>query len=308
MSTDLFRRPLRAIASGEATAPAFAVSQLARIDATDDAIEAWAHLDAAHVREEAQRCDSQHARGALAGCGIGVKDIIATSELPTQIGSPVYAGHRPEQDAQCVARIKQAGGFVFGKTVTTEFAFMHAGKTKNPWNREHTPGGSSSGSAAAVAAGHVAAAIGTQTNGSVVRPAAYCGVVGFKPTTGAIPYAGINVFSATLDAVGTFTRNVADAALLASARLPRGISVDAARLRHRRRAGSGAHHAAPARRRRCCSRVAARVAHGPYDASHDHALRGRASARPTAAARARATVGEAQRRARRRRCDFAQIG
>ena len=217
MSTDLFRRPLRAIASGEATAPAFAVSQLARIDATDAAIEAWAHLDAAHVREEAQRCDSQHARGALAGCGIGVKDIIATSELPTQIGSPVYAGHRPEQDAQCVARIKQAGGFVFGKTVTTEFAFMHAGKTKNPWNREHTPGGSSSGSAAAVAAGHVAAAIGTQTNGSVVRPAAYCGVVGFKPTTGAIPYAGINVFSATLDAVGTFTRNVADAALLASA-------------------------------------------------------------------------------------------
>ncbi len=217
MTTELFRRPLRAIASGQATAPAFAQSQLARIAATDGAIAAWAHLDPAHVREEAQRCDSEPARGALAGCGIGVKDIIATADLPTQMGSAVYADHRPEQDAQCIARLKDAGGFVFGKTVTTELAFMQPGKTKNPWNAAHTPGGSSSGSAAAVAAGHVAGALGTQTNGSVIRPAAYCGVVGFKPTCGAIPYDGVNVFSATLDAVGTFTRNVADAALLASA-------------------------------------------------------------------------------------------
>jgi len=217
VTTELFRRPLRAIASGQATAPAFAQSQLARIAATDRAIEAWAHLDPAHVREEAQRCDSQPSRGALAGCGIGVKDIIATVDLPTRMGSPVYADHRPQQDAECIVRLKQAGGYVFGKTVTTEFAFMQPGKTKNPWNAAHTPGGSSSGSAAAVAAGHVAAALGTQTNGSVIRPAAYCGVVGFKPTRGAIAYAGINVFSTTLDTVGTFTRNVADAALLASA-------------------------------------------------------------------------------------------
>jgi len=217
MTTELFRRPLRAIASGEATAPAFAQSQLARIAATEGAVEAWAHLDLAHVREEAQRCDSQAARGTLSGCGIGVKDIIGTAELPTQMGSAVYAGHWPEQDAQCVARLKAAGGYVFGKTVTTELAFMQPGKTRNPWNRAHTPGGSSSGSAAAVAAGHVAGALGTQTNGSVIRPAAYCGVVGFKPTHGAISYSGVNVFSATLDTVGTFTRNVADAALLASA-------------------------------------------------------------------------------------------
>jgi Asp-tRNA(Asn)/Glu-tRNA(Gln) amidotransferase A subunit family amidase len=216
MTTDLFRRPLRAIAAGEATAPAFAESHLARIAATDASIQAWAHLDPAHVRHEAQRCDAEPARGALAGCGIGVKDIIGTAELPTRMGSPVFEDARAGHDAACVAALKEAGGFVFGKTVTTEFAFLHAGKTMNPWNREHTPGGSSSGSAAAVAAGHVAGAIGTQTNGSVIRPAAFCGVVGFKPTTGAIPFAGVNVFSATLDALGTFTRNVDDAALLAS--------------------------------------------------------------------------------------------
>ena len=216
MSTELFHRPLRAIAAGEATAPAFAESQLARVAATDAGIGAWAHLDPAHVRHEAQRCDAARVRGPLAGCGIGVKDIVATCDLPTRMGSPVYEDHRPREDAACIARLKSAGGFVFGKTVTTEFAFLHPGKTRNPWNGEHTPGGSSSGSAAAVAAGHVAAAIGTQTNGSVIRPAAFCGVVGFKPTTGALPYDGVHVFSATLDALGTFTRNVADAALLAS--------------------------------------------------------------------------------------------
>jgi amidase len=116
----------------------------------------------------------------------------------------------------CVERLKRAGGYVFGKTVTTAFAFLDPGKTRNPWNPAHTPGGSSSGSAAAVAAGHVCGAIGTQTNGSVIRPAAYCGVVGFKPTRGAIPLAGVHLFSGTLDQVGTFTRGVADAARLAS--------------------------------------------------------------------------------------------
>jgi amidase len=133
------------------------------------------------------------------------------------MGSPVFAGHQPSVDADCVARLKRAGAYVFGKTVTTELAYFHPGKTKNPWNPRHTPGGSSSGSAAAVAAGHVAGAIGTQTNGSVIRPAAYCGVVGFKPTRGAIPLAGVHVFSETLDQVGAFARSVAEAALLASA-------------------------------------------------------------------------------------------
>ena len=206
-----------AVASGAITARALAEAQLARIAATDGAIEAWATLDPAHVRAEAARCDKAASTGPLRGIGIGVKDIIATRALPTGMGSPVFAGHRGDRDAVCVARILQAGGYVFGKTVTTEFAFMQAGKTRNPWNAAHTPGGSSSGSAAAVAAGHVAGALGTQTNGSVIRPAAYCGIVGFKPTLGAIPLAGAHLFSETLDTIGTFTRSVADAAVLARA-------------------------------------------------------------------------------------------
>jgi Asp-tRNA(Asn)/Glu-tRNA(Gln) amidotransferase A subunit family amidase len=182
-------------------------------------IEAWAHLEPDDVHAAADRCDAEKAanRGPLHGIGVGVKDIIATAGMPTQMGSIVYAGHQPEHDAQCVARLLRAGGYVFGKTVTTELAYFHPGKTRNPWNAKHTPGGSSSGSAAAVAAGQVAGAIGTQTNGSVIRPAAYCGVVGFKPTGGTIPAAGVHVFSETLDQVGTFARSVADVARLTAA-------------------------------------------------------------------------------------------
>jgi amidase len=208
-----------AIAAGTLTARALAQAALARIAATDAAIEAWAHLDSAHVRAAADRCDAvpRANRGSLHGIGIGVKDIIATADLPTQMGSPVYAANRPQEDAACVTRLARVGAYVFGKTVTTEFAYFHPGKTRNPWHAQHTPGGSSSGSAAAVAAGHVAGAIGTQTNGSVIRPAAYCGVVGFKPTKDAIPPAGVHVFSETLDQVGTFARRVADIARLTSA-------------------------------------------------------------------------------------------
>ncbi len=205
-----------AMAAGRLTAHALAEAQLARIAATDAAIAAWETLDPAHVRAEARRCDDARGTGPLAGIGVGVKDIIATRDLPTTMGSAVYAGHRPDADASCVARLRAAGGYVFGKTVTTPFAFMDPGKTRNPWDPEHSPGGSSSGSAAAVAAGHVAVAIGTQTNGSVVRPAAYCGVVGFKPTVDVIPMAGVCPFSARFDTVGTFARSVADAGCLAS--------------------------------------------------------------------------------------------
>jgi Asp-tRNA(Asn)/Glu-tRNA(Gln) amidotransferase A subunit family amidase len=207
------------IAAGKFSALALADAQLARIAATDASIEAWAHLDAGEVRAAAAHCDAMlhGGRGPLHGVGIGVKDIIATADQPTAMGSPVYAGNRPGNDAACIARLKHAGGFVFGKTVTTELAYFHPGKTKNPWNAAHTPGGSSSGSAAAVAAGQVAGAIGTQTNGSVIRPAAYCGIVGFKPTRDTISREGVHVFSDTLDQVGTFTRNVVDAARLASA-------------------------------------------------------------------------------------------
>lgn len=203
-----------AIAAETITPLVVAESQLARIAATDAAIDAWAALDPALVRMAASR---PLARGApLGGIGIGVKDIIPTHDLPTEMGSPIFAAHRPAADAACVARVRNAGGFVFGKTTTTPFAYMDPSKTRNPWDPAHTPGGSSAGSAAAVAAGHVAAAIGTQTNGSVVRPAAYCGVVGFKPTLDAIPFTGTHLFSPTLDTIGTFTRNVADATRLAS--------------------------------------------------------------------------------------------
>lgn len=208
---------LAAMAAGRLTANGLAEAQLARIAATDAAIDAWETLDAAHVRAEAARCDAAPAGGLLHGIGVGVKDIIATRDLVTTMGSPIHAGHRPAADAACIARLRAAGGYVFGKTVTTPFAFMDPGKTRNPWDPAHSPGGSSSGSAAAVAAGHVCAAVGTQTNGSVVRPAAYCGVVGFKPTVDAIPTAGVHPFSARFDTVGTFARCVADAARLASA-------------------------------------------------------------------------------------------
>jgi len=211
------REAAASIARGSLTAHALADAQLARIAATDDAIGAWATLDPAYVRAQAHRCDAAPSRGALAGIGIGIKDIIHTRDLPTQMGSPAFAGQRSDRDADCIARLRAAGGYVFGKTVTTELAFMHPSTTRNPWNAAHSPGGSSSGSAAAVAAGHVAGALGTQTNGSVVRPAAYCGVVGYKPSAGAIPFAGVNVFSETLDTLGTFTRSVRDAALLAGA-------------------------------------------------------------------------------------------
>jgi Asp-tRNA(Asn)/Glu-tRNA(Gln) amidotransferase A subunit family amidase len=205
-----------AIARSRMSAAGLAELELARIAATDGTVNAWETLDPEHVRREARRCDDARGAGLLAGIGIGVKDIIATNDHPTTMGSPIFAGHRPASDATCIARMREAGAFVFGKTVTTPFAFMDPGKTSNPWNAAYSPGGSSSGSAAAVAAGHVLGAIGTQTNGSVVRPAAYCGVVGFKPTLKAIPVDGMYAFSVQFDTIGTLTRTVADAARLAS--------------------------------------------------------------------------------------------
>lgn len=150
--------------------------------------------------------------GAWEGIPVGVKDIIATADMPTTNGSPVYADHVPAADAWIVARLKSLGASVLGKTVSTEFAWRHPGPTHNPWRRGHTPGGSSSGSAAAVAAGIVPLALGTQTFGSVIRPAAYCGVVGLKPSYGAIPRAGVHPLAPSLDHVGLFTRSVTDAA------------------------------------------------------------------------------------------------
>lgn len=226
----------QAIRRGATTASAAAREQLARIDATEATIGAWQTLDREHVMRAVAAADRALPAGPLAGVGIGVKDIIATAELPTTAGSPIYAEHRPEVDAACVAHLRARGGYVFGKTVTTPFAYMDPGRTRNPHRPEHTPGGSSSGSAAAVAAGHVLGAIGTQTNGSVIRPAAYCGVVGYKPTVGAIHVRGVHPFSPTFDTVGSFARSVADAALLASAltddaRIPDAVELPRHRLR-----------------------------------------------------------------------------
>jgi Asp-tRNA(Asn)/Glu-tRNA(Gln) amidotransferase A subunit family amidase len=148
----------------------------------------------------------------LAGVPIGIKDLIDTADMPTEYNSPAYAGRTPDTDAILVARLRQAGGTIVGKTVTTEFAWRHPGPTVNPWNEKHTPGGSSSGSAAAVSAGIVPLAFGTQTFGSVIRPAAYCGVVGFKPTYGSIARTGVLPLAPSLDHIGMFTANVADAA------------------------------------------------------------------------------------------------
>jgi Asp-tRNA(Asn)/Glu-tRNA(Gln) amidotransferase A subunit family amidase len=192
---------------------------LAVIAAREPEVQAWAWLDGDHAMAQARTLDAHRASGRaigpLHGLPVALKDIIDTVKIRTENGTELDAGRVPVRDAWVVARLKAAGAIVMGKTVTTELAFLHPGKTRNPWNPGHTPGGSSSGSAAAVAAGMVPLAVGTQTGGSVIRPAAYCGTVGFKPTFGAIPRTGILTQSPSLDTVGVFARSVEDAALLA---------------------------------------------------------------------------------------------
>jgi Asp-tRNA(Asn)/Glu-tRNA(Gln) amidotransferase A subunit family amidase len=192
---------------------------LKRIEEVDADVQAWAFLDREHALMQAKALDQQRAHGGpvgpLHGVPIGIKDIFDTADYPTELGSPLWAGRMPRRDAAAVSRLRAAGAVILGKTVTTEYAYFHPGKTRNPHDRERTPGGSSSGSAAAVAAHMVPGAIGSQTNGSVIRPAAFCGVVGFKPSHGLIPRSGALLLSRTLDHVGVFARSVADAALLA---------------------------------------------------------------------------------------------
>ena len=154
--------------------------------------------------------------GPLSGIPVGIKDIVATKDMPTTNGSAVYRDHVPAADAWIVERLRQLGATLFGKTVSTEFAWRHPGPTTNPWNVKHTPGGSSSGSAAAVAAGIVPLALGTQTLGSIIRPAAFNGVIGFKPSFGSIPRTGVHPLSPSLDHVGFLARRVDDAAIALS--------------------------------------------------------------------------------------------
>lgn len=190
---------------------------LATIRARDGELHAWAAVDADFARRQARALDAGPVRGLLHGIPVGVKDIFDTVDLPTEYGSPIYRGHRPAADAACVAAARAAGAIVLGKTVTTEFATMVPAKTVHPRDPRRTPGGSSSGSAAAVAAGMVRFAYGTQTVGSIIRPAAYCGVVGYKPSYGLLSRSGMKMGAESLDTAGVIARSVADAALLVSA-------------------------------------------------------------------------------------------
>ena len=189
---------------------------LDRIAARDPSLGAFVTVAAERALEEAQAWDKARRLGdklpPLAGVPLAVKDNIDTADLPTGYGSEIYDKHRPKADAACVAQARSAGAIVIGKTVTTEFAYYRPGKTVNPHDPERTPGGSSQGSAAAVAAGLVPLAFGTQTAGSIIRPAAYCGIVGYKPTWGLIPRAGVKLLSDWLDTVGIMARDVEDAA------------------------------------------------------------------------------------------------
>jgi Asp-tRNA(Asn)/Glu-tRNA(Gln) amidotransferase A subunit family amidase len=206
---------------GELKAVDLTESLLERIAAREPEIQAFAFHEPDMARRRAMELDlyrgSGRALGTLHGLSVGVKDIIDTADMPTENGTPIDAGRRPSQDAALVRSLRAAGAIIMGKTVTTEFANAHPAKTRNPRNAAHTPGGSSSGSAAAVAAGMVPLAVGTQTFGSVIRPASFCGVVGFKPTHGLIPRTGVHLVSMPLDTVGVFARTVADAALLGDA-------------------------------------------------------------------------------------------
>jgi len=184
---------------------------LSYIERIEPQIQAWAWLDPDLARQKAEHWDPQATATSLSGIPIGIKDIIATAGIPTRMGTALFAEHVPTSSATVVEKLEAAGAFVLGKTVTTEFAYRHPGPTRNPWNLAHTPGGSSSGSAAAVASGMVPLALGSQTLGSVIRPAAFCGIVGYKPSYGMISRFGMHPFSPTLDHVGVFARRVWDA-------------------------------------------------------------------------------------------------
>ena len=203
----------RCIARKQLTSVALLEACLERIAARERDVRAWAFLDADFALEQARTLDREPPRSILHGVPFGIKDVFDTADMPTEYGSPIYRGYRPRWDAACVAQLRQAGCVVLGKTTTTEFANQHPAPTRNPHNFAHTPGGSSSGSAASVADHMVPLALGTQTGGSTIRPAAYCGVVGYKPSFNTINRAGLKFVAESLDTIGIFARSVEDAAL-----------------------------------------------------------------------------------------------
>jgi Asp-tRNA(Asn)/Glu-tRNA(Gln) amidotransferase A subunit family amidase len=206
------REAARRIAAKLLGAEDFAVAWLDLIAAREQTVGAWQYLDREQALAAARQRDREGSGGPLHGIPVAVKDLIDTVDMPTTYGSPIYSHHRPAADASCVALARAAGAVVLGKTVTTEFAAFTPGKTANPHNPAHTPGGSSSGSAAAVAAGMVPLAFGTQTAGSIIRPASYCGVVGYKPSFGLVQRAGVKALADNLDTIGCMARTVEDAA------------------------------------------------------------------------------------------------
>jgi Asp-tRNA(Asn)/Glu-tRNA(Gln) amidotransferase A subunit family amidase len=216
--TDLTRltatEAVRSMAAGRFTAGDLVRACLARIAERESEVQAWAHCDPDGAIAQARAVDSRGAGGLLFGVPIGVKDVIDAAGMPTQCNSPIYRDYRPKSDAACVALARRAGAVILGKTVTTEFASRSPGPTRHPLDAGHTPGGSSSGSAAAVADFMVPLAFGTQTGGSTIRPAAYCGIVGYKPSFGTINCAGMKHLAESLDTIGVLGRSVADCALL----------------------------------------------------------------------------------------------
>ena len=206
------------IRAGDLTSLKLTEACLARIEQREEALQAWAYLDADLARAQAQAADDALAAGgprsALHGVPVGIKDIIDTADMPTESGTPHFAGRRPERDAHCVALLRDAGAVILGKTVTTELASLAPSKSRNPVNPAHSPGGSSAGSGAAVGGGMVPLALGTQTGGSVIRPASFCGVHGLKPTLGFISRRGVTLQSHTLDTVGVYGRSLDDLALI----------------------------------------------------------------------------------------------
>lgn len=209
-------RAAQLLARREMSAEQLLLACFARIEQREGVVRAWTTLDKEAALRQARQLDGSTIQGVLHGLPFGVKDIFATGELPTRYGSPIYDNHRPIADAAAVALCRDAGALVLGKTVTTEFASYQPGPTRNPHNLAYSPGGSSSGSAAAVADHMVPFALGTQTAGSIVRPAAYCGVVGYKPSYGSIQRAGLKTIADSLDTIGGFARTIDDVALFAS--------------------------------------------------------------------------------------------
>ena len=202
------------ISDGDLTSAALVQACLERITAREETVRAWAFIDPDLALAQARERDKQTQKGPLHGIPVAIKDIIDTADMPTECNSPIYKDHRPTEDAACVKRLREAGAVIMGKTVTTEFASSFPGPTTNPHNPAHTPGGSSQGSGASVADCMVPAALGTQTGGSVIRPNAYCGTVGYKPAYGSYDKTGVKPLAPTLDTVGFMVRSLDDIALL----------------------------------------------------------------------------------------------